>query len=91
MRLAHAFSALAASLSLAAAPVALAQNADGKAAQPPAKAAAPAAKPAAKTADGKTAPARVDGAAAVRTTPADIKKDQNYDGCGHGKMSASDA
>ena len=36
---------------------------------------------------------KVEGAAAVRTTPADLKKgtEKSDDGCGHGKMAASDA
>lgn len=92
MRLASILAALTASVSLVAAPVALAQSAD-KAQQPQAKPAATApAKPAAKAADGKAAaPAKVEGATAVRTTPSDLKKDKSSDGCGYGKMAASDA
>lgn len=80
---------------LLAAPVALAQQSADKA-KPSAKATAsssvkPAAKPTAAAATPKAAP--VDSAAAVRGTPADMKRSggsKSYDGC-HGKGDASDA
>jgi hypothetical protein len=78
-------------MALVAAPVALAQTTE-KAQQPkPAAAAKPAPKAAAATDPAKAG--KVEGAAAVRTTPADLKKgtEKSDDGCGHGKMAASDA
>lgn len=90
MRLASLLSALTASMALVAAPAALAQNTDTKAqAKPAAAATKPAPKVAANT-DSK--PAKIEGATAVRTAPAEMKKlsEKNYDGCSHGKVAASD-
>lgn len=87
MRIASFLSMLAACAALVAAPVALAQTTTEKVQQPkPA-----AAKPPAKAADTKAT--KIEGATAVRTTPADAKKssEKSYDGCGSGKMAASDA
>jgi hypothetical protein len=77
-------------MALVAAPVALAQTTE-KAQQPKPAAAKPAPKAAAATDPAKAG--KVEGAAAVRTTPADLKKgtEKSDDGCGHGKMVASDA
>jgi hypothetical protein len=88
MRIAPILSSLAASAALVAAPAALAQTAADKAQQSKAAAST---KPAPKAADSKTT--KVEGASAVRTTPADAKKsgEKSYDGCGSGKMAASDA
>jgi hypothetical protein len=90
MRKACSLFAVLASMALLAAPAAQAQSSQEKA-PPKAAAAAPAAKPAAKPADGKAT--KVEGATAVRTAPADLKRssEKDYDGCGHGKMAASDA
>jgi hypothetical protein len=90
MRLATLLSALTASMALVAAPAVLAQSTDTKAQEAkPAAAAKPAPKVAANS-DGKAT--KVEGAAAVRTAPSETKKiaEKNYDGCGHGKVAASD-
>jgi hypothetical protein len=91
MRLTHTLSAILASVALVAAPVAMAQSTEK--AQPKASTAT-AVKPAPKAAASADKAQKVDGATAVRTTPADMKKsgEKNYDGCGgHGKMAATDA
>ncbi len=92
MRATSFLTAITATLALVAAPIALAQSADAKTTQP--KATTPAAKPAPKAAVGADKAQKVDGAAAVRTSPADLKKsgsEKSYDGCGSSKMTASDA
>jgi hypothetical protein len=88
MRNACSLFTVLASVALLAAPAAQAQSSTEKA-QPKASATAPA--KSAQKADGKAT--KVDGATAVRTTPADLKKgaEKDYEGCGHGKMAASDA
>jgi hypothetical protein len=88
--LTHPLSAVLASVALLAAPVAVAQSTEK--AQPKASTAT-AAKPAPKAAAGADKAQKVDGATAVRSTPADLRKsgEKNHDGCGHGKMAASDA
>jgi hypothetical protein len=91
MRVTSSLFAVLASVALLVAPAAQAQSTEK--AQPKAAATTPA-KPAPKAAATPTDKAKVEGAAAVRTTPADLKKsgsEKNYDGCGHGKMAASDA
>lgn len=94
MRLASWLSAVAASLALAAAPMAVAQGAADKTA--PKASTAPSGKPAAKAAaaaDSAKAK-KAEGAAPVRTTPAEMKKGYGgyHDGGGcHSKGDASDA
>jgi hypothetical protein len=90
MRVTSSLFAVLVSVALLVAPAAQAQSTEK--AQPKAAATTPA-KPAPKAAT-PTDKAKVEGAAAVRTTPADLKKsgsEKNYDGCSHGKMAASDA
>ena len=91
MRAVSFLTAIAATLALAAAPIAAAQSVDAKTQQPKAT---PAAKPAPKAAAGADKAQKVEGATAVRTSPAELKKsgsEKSYDGCSSSKMAASDA
>ena len=91
MRLVSLLWTVTASVALIAAPVALAQTTEKAQQLKPAAAAKLAPKAAAATDAAKAS--KAEGATAVRSTPADLKKssEKSYDGCGHGKMAASDA